>query len=71
MAVARKWKVVAGAATVALALGAGTAIAQTTNDGPSDTGTDVTHEDSVDTGDSVDSVDSGDSAGSPDSPDAP
>ncbi len=74
--VATKWKVVAGAATVAVALGAGTAVAQTTTSDPAGQ-TGVTEEESVDTGDSLDagdsadtgeSADTGDSADSPDTP---
>ena len=67
---------VAGAATVAVALGASVAIAQT-NEGPADNGTQVTQDDSagstdsVDNGDSVHEQDSVDGTDSPDSPDTP
>lgn len=71
--VAAKWKVVAGAATVAVALGAGTAIAQTTpNDPPgSSSVTDDQSVDSPQSADTGDSVESGDSADTGDSPDTP
>ncbi len=69
--VATKWKVTAGAATLALALGAGSAIAQTTTDAPTDQGTDRTQDVSADSPDSADSVDSADTGDSADSPDTP